>query len=274
MATLPPNSKGTVTLPQPQSVGFDPYRGATRHQTWKTLDLDQLNSLAAQAIALQLPYTLGSTGTVHTIDIEIPEGSTSPTAAVTPIDRWEMPPNEIQKSIWQHKKCLPFGADAAGVAQIQLDGGQTLAQCTAAMAAMTPDPSAAWDSDTRTAFGAAYNLASSGATHYALGQYVLRHTASTWANFAGNIADVNVEKLYTTDQLLIETADPTLWRLPIYPALIYRIRNLAKPPDRTGYLWSWRKLPSGIVATAAARIEYATEYWLEQWSTFLYDPVT
>ncbi|MGN6552317.1 MAG: hypothetical protein ACTHLW_01090 [Verrucomicrobiota bacterium] len=113
---------------------------------------------------------------------------------------------------------------------------------------------------------------------YASPQYVLRHTTNCSANSTNNISDINVDRLYTTSQLISEASDATLWIQPIPTRLKNKILTIptqsAAPTESSYYLWSWRKLPSTETLTANNRIEINTEYVLDLWSTLRYYTVT
>ena len=95
--SLPTGAKGSsASVRQPHRIGWDPTRGMTRYAVWKCINSAQIDVLATQAISWQMPYNVSSTGTTHTIEIEIVGGSTDPTQVGAPMDRWEMAANELQ----------------------------------------------------------------------------------------------------------------------------------------------------------------------------------
>jgi len=113
-----------------------------------------------------------------------------------------------------------------------------------------------------------------GQDSYAVGQYVLRHTTNCSASSTYNVSDVNVERLYTTAQLLAEVTNGSLWIQPLPTRLVTKIGSIysVTPPDAEAgfYLWSWRKLPSTETKTVGNRIEINTDYVLYLWSTLRY----
>jgi len=269
---IAPGARGSaLAWRQPDRVTYDPVRGVTRYAVWECIDDVTVDLLAQQYLALQLCYTITSSGTKHRLEIEIPGGSTDPLAQIQPQDNWQMPGNEIQKSQWEHKKAVLFDPDLVAFAVKNIDAGTKFADfITAAQA----DPTLALLLPTDTTdLKRAYNLVQRGSTHFATGQYVLKHSTNVGHNYQANVADLNVGMLYTPDQLISEITNPQLWVLPCPPRLIFKIRNLAAPDPHPDYLWSWRKLQSTEATAAGGRIEIATEYWLEQWSLFDYDPV-
>lgn len=270
--SVPAGAKGSgLAIRQPDRLTWDPTRGTVRYRIWTSIDSDDINTLAAEARSWSQPYTIRSTGTTHTIEIEVvgAEDVTDPGDQET-LDRWEMPANEIQKSVWEHPKLLGVSSRALNAAKRAVADDLTYAELAAAEATLWATLSA----DDKTAIQAAYGLAERDSSHYALGQYVLRHVTSVAAGYSANVSDSNVERLMTTEQLIAEVTDPVLWAAPLPARLQYKIEHLAAPAAKTGYLWSWRKLPSQESTAAGGRIEISTEYWLEQWSTWLYDLAT
>src|SRR5690606_6075756 len=105
---------------------------------------------------------------------------------------------------------------------------------------------------------------------YASYNYVLRHTTNVSNRWNVNIADINVNRLYTTAQLLSEAQNAGLWNYPLPPRLAYKINAIAVPTVQSGYLWSWLKSASSEASAANNRVNIVTEYALDQWSTDLY----
>ncbi len=270
-----PGAKGSGGLiAQPDRLSWNPTSGATRQRAWKSVNNDLVNAQADLLRGYLLPYDLSSTGTVFEVAVQIPGGAVDPATALQPLDRWEMPGNEIQMDKWMHPKAAIISADVATISRRHINDGKTLHECLDDIAAMSPRPDTGWTPTQYAVHGTIYSEVSQGSTHFEVGQYVLKHTTNVGAAYAENISDLNVEKLYTREQLLAETTDPLLWAYPLPGRLQYKIMHLVPPPTKEGYLWSWRKLPSTEATATGGRIEISTEYWLYLWSTFDYDPVT
>lgn len=100
-----------------------------------------------------------------------------------------------------------------------------------------------------------------GQTNFLRGERTLRHTLSAPSDYAENIADFNVEKIYTIAQLLSEAQSGTLWNFPLPGYLAYKILNLTVPSYlQENRMWGALKTGSSAVTTARARVEIATEY--------------
>ena len=103
-----------------------------------------------------------------------------------------------------------------------------------------------------------------GRTNYVHGKYLLRHTTSAPSDYAANVADFNVEKIYTIAQLLSECQDPTLWYLPMPGYLAYKILSYPVPGTMPpNYAWGALKMGSGAVTAARNRVEITTEYLID-----------
>lgn len=109
-----------------------------------------------------------------------------------------------------------------------------------------------------------------GSTEYRSPQYVLRHTTNAPSSNTPNIADVGVNQIYTTHDLLVETESSGLWLFPLPGFLSNKIGNIPVPEFKSNYLWGWLKGPSTSTTAANNRIDISTEYILAQWSTDYY----
>lgn len=242
---------------QPTEYNYDPTRGLWLTERWESAG-DNLRGIASQYQALRVGYQLIATAAKSTLVATSSNAESGQPEATT--DTWQILGNELQKDAWQHPTLFAY-ANAAGTAA----AAQSI---KTAIASHSTQP-AGLDATGQ----AIYALLDSGATHYSLGQYVLRHTTNVSNGYATNVSDFNVEKIYTTAKLLIEAQDGSLWYFPLPGRLAAKINNIAAPAVKAGYLWGWRKLPSTETTAANNRIDITTEYWLEQWSTLLYGVV-
>lgn len=111
-----------------------------------------------------------------------------------------------------------------------------------------------------------------GSTEFTRSTYILRHTTNASQAYLSNVADFNVDKIYTTAQLLTETLNGTYWLLPLPGEIEYAIRNtIVFPYTRANYMNGWLKRGPSRVTAANFRIEISTEYWAGQISTDEYD---
>lgn len=250
---------------QPDTIRFDPNRGVVVEQSYEAAGLTTLNQIAIAYQAAGWQYNFTPSGTVS----RIVSSASGPAAGQpeTTTDTWQILANEIQKDVKEHPTFLAMEESYPGtigyvVRDVDLyNSGQSPG---------SPAPDAGATADASKLF----HLLKRGATHYALSQYVLKHTTNVSNRYGVNISDVNIEKLYTTTQLLAEVTSGALWTFPMPPRLVYKLQAIPSATARTNYLWSWRKLASTETTTANNRVEISTEYWLEQWSTILYTAVT
>jgi hypothetical protein len=249
---------------QPIKVSYDPEHGLHIAVPWESAG----NNLGGLALAYQqqrVAYEWEGTDRKSQLiasasggQLGIPDLST---------DSWEILGNEIQKSLTEHPDVLAMEDAYPGtIGYIKRD--LDLYEQGLPNGDPAPDPGA-------------FPMASSlyfalkrGATHFALGQYVLRHTTNVSNQYSQNVADFNIERIYTTSQLIAEVTNGN-WTFPMPGRLVYKLQNLAAPTAAGGYLWGWRKLPSTETTTAGNRVQITTEYWLEQWNVdFIYKLAT
>jgi hypothetical protein len=255
-----PNPKvngSLAAIRQPTEVSYDPARGLQITQRWESAG-DNLSAIATSYQAARISYNL--TRSTHKSVLVATAGGGQVGYGEIATDTWQILANEIQKDLLQHNRSLAI--DAAQIREIDRGiRGDSNGKLLSSQLTISGDAVSLYD------------LLFHDQTHFALGQYVLKHTTNVSNSYGINIADLNVEKIYTTAQLLAEVTNSALWTFPMPGRLQYKISNLPAPIARSGYLWGWRKLPSTETTAAGNRIDITTEYWLEQWSTYSYGTV-
>ena len=126
-----------------------------------------------------------------------------------------------------------------------------------------------------------------GVTNFISGRYTLRHTTNAPNQFrqptgilipsgpyGWNVADFNVERVYTISQLLSEVQNCNLWILPLPQYLAYKIANYYVPNlNGSNYMWGALKQRSNAVTAANNRVDITTEYIIDQINTNLYPTI-
>lgn len=245
---------------------FDPNRGDTIVQEFASAG-DNLGGLASVLRLFRIQFDHLASPRVS----KIVATATGAQAGLPDnrVDTWQLLANEDHRSVKEHPYFLLMEYDYQAANPGQSAIGQVVSDLDA------------WNrgEDIDTTFYTDWPAAAQllqlllrGATHYAIGQYCLRHTTNVSNVYDGNIADFGVECVYTTSQLISEIADIFSWAFPCPGRLIYKISNIPAPDPVDGYLWGWRKLPSTETSAADCRVDISTEYQLGQWSTVLYAP--
>lgn len=250
---------------QPAKVDYDPERGLHILIPWESAG----NNLGALALAYQqqrVAYEWEGTNRKSTLLASASGGQLGIPDVTT--DTWQILGNEIQKNLLEHPDVQNMEVNYPGtIGYIKRD--LDLIDQGLPPGDPAPDPA------TMPLAGQLYYTLKTGATHYALGQYVLRHTTNVSNQYNTNVSDFNIERIYTTAQLIAEVGNGNSWTFPLPGRMVNKIQNLAAPTAVTGYLWGWRKLPSTETTTAGNRVEITTEYWLEQWNiAFVYKLAT
>lgn len=230
---------------------YDPINGLQVVVPWESAG-DSLVGIANQCIRDHIGFTYESNPVHSRLVLRASGGQAGiPNLAV---DEWQVTGNEIQKSLFEHPEFS--GIDEDTIDKIN-DGLRDNTHSDAI--GLTGNPLIL------------YNFLKRGQTHYALGQYVIRHSTNVSNNSTFSVSDANVERIYSFGQLNNELTNPNLWVYPFPLRLQTKIANIPAPPfTPAGYLWGWRKLPSTEHTAAGNRIAITTEYWLEQWPLILY----
>lgn len=221
-----------------------------------------------QGIACDLDYDQGDSATLSVEDA---------TYAYT-IDSWEIVGNEESRDALSHPNLLN------GIAALGYAPYSVIAVMRSDLASEIPPHAVgavtvgAFDAGgdlfpfANTIVETFYDLQCRGMTEYRRQQYVLRHKTNVPSRWTTNIADVAVDQIYTTAQLLTEVQDATLWIFPLPPRLVYKISQIPVPTAISGFIWGWLKSASTETTSAHNRVDITTEYALEQFTTNYYDP--
>lgn len=110
-----------------------------------------------------------------------------------------------------------------------------------------------------------------GATSFVHGKYSLKHTTVAPGTYSTNVADFNVEQIYSIAALLSEAQDPTLWILPLPAYLAFKISAYpvpsAMPPN---FEFGSLKMRASATTMARGKIEIVTEYLIDAWPIHTY----
>lgn len=252
-----------LPVPQAPEVSFDPQRGQVISQRWQSAG-DGLAAVAVGYASARIQYNW--TKSRHR-SVLVANASSSQLGLPEVIcDTWQILANEIQKDIKEFPAFQTMEASYPGTIGYVVRDVELYNQGSDPG---TPAPAAG----AMPYSGYLFDLLIHGATHFALGQYVLRHSTNASNLYSANIADINIERCYTTSQLLAEVQNGALWSFPMPGRMAFKLQNIAAPAAQANYQWGWRKLPSPETSTSNNRIEITTEYWLEQWHALLYPPV-
>ncbi len=103
-----------------------------------------------------------------------------------------------------------------------------------------------------------------GRTNYLHSKYTLKHTTLAPDTYSSNVAEFNIEQIYSIAQLLTEVQSNTLWILPLPGYLAYKILNYPVPIGMpSNYTWGALKMRSNAVTAARGRIEMTQSYLID-----------
>jgi hypothetical protein len=99
---------------------------------------------------------------------------------------------------------------------------------------------------------------------YVASQYVFRLTQTVSSRYSQKVVFSNVDRIYSTLQLLSETNPPS--------SLVFSVAQIPVPNTvPPGYAYGWLKKTPTVLTIAGNKIEITLEYWREIWSTYAYD---
>lgn len=115
----------------------------------------------------------------------------------------------------------------------------------------------------------AYQRALAGSDSYQSDTYTLRHTTNASNRGFTNVADDNVNCLYTLAQFFTEIGNPSFWVFPAPNEIIGALTTIFNTliPTPANYLASALKSGSSRVTAANNRVNITTEYEIFNWST-------
>lgn len=223
----------------------DPTRGLFVIRVWEGTR-DAINGIVS-TLSSDQTYTIDdSDSPLYRLTVRTPDDDTL-TSSSEVVNTWELLGNDIQKDLYEHPKSLAVTeSDLRKIRDAIANPGDT-------------PPTLTGDADTL------YKLLLKGTNAYVVSQYVLRKTQTVSSRFQTLVAFANIEKIHTTAQVISAEAVPS--------TLIFSISQIPIPASQTGYQWGWlKKTPT--VSQLGTKFQITQEYWLEQWSTYIYDLAT
>lgn len=300
------------STPQLQSwrQTYETRQGLKGEFMMRGIDIAKMSSLATEYILLgydmELDYKFG----IAELTVRTPNGevTTPGSGGQTIIDKWEVAVDEEKPSIFENQNFIqyaqsqdgPLGVKASSQLISSILSMANIADATnvssisfanwVAQTKTTPllnDDGTNYDGGTGenvTIFDVFENIYPQiqpfildyfrGATNFVHSKYVVRHTSNVPNNYASNVADFNIEKIYTISQFLAEAQNPALWILPLPPYLAFKILNYPVPTNVWDqYLFGALKLRSNAVTAARNRIEIVQEYLIDAWPTYTYGTI-
>jgi hypothetical protein len=298
-ATTAPVKRGTdEPLLQYWESSASIQNGAQTTMEWKGISLAKMSAKANQYAAagwdgkLRYEYDVATLTLSRTGSAGNPGGITTPFSDIT--DKWEVAVEQERPELFENATFLSLvqANDDVGITGYNLRSVQIIAAMRAKTVwkdfyAALQNPLKAANGETDIAgshlsaginlLGTAPNLKlfyddyARGATNFLRGKYALRHTTSAPSTYASNVADFNVEKIYSISQLLSECQSTGLWIMPLPGYLAYKILSYPVPATMpANYTWGALKCRASAVTAARGRIEITTEYIIDGWPIHTY----
>jgi hypothetical protein len=260
--TLAPGVQRGLAVPfcRRQTGKWSPTNGWTLDQEFNSLSLEAMENLAAQYQSAGIEYEItfqNGIATMRTVD----------TSGTITIDVWEITASRLNGSVFGSPKVVASVSvnDLKVLTRAYLDG-TTPADAVAALNATSPAPSPLYtepDTSTEGPTRRLYDKVKNGEeATFLLDQYSLRHTTNASNRGFFNVADVNVNRIYTQSQFFSEIQNASYWIFPapqeIIGALNAVFTNLGSAPAH--YVTGALKGGSSRITAAGDRVNIVTEY--------------
>ena len=243
---------------------FSPSNGLVESTEWMGFGEAEMVALSQQVADSGGEYDFTNALGVYTLT------ATDTSGAVT-IDSWEIgAQDEIVASTKNPLNIANCATGELDVIARAIRNGSTIAEAAIAMRA---DDSGGTYPSTLGAYAARlYQRLLTDSTGFFDSKYVLRHTTNVSNRWGLNIADINVNCIYSTAELISEVQDPTLWIAPLPGRLAFKINAITSSfISRYGtiadFQVGWLKSASSENTAANNRVNIVTDYKFYRWST-------
>lgn len=204
---------------------------------------------------------LRAIGMKHSLTVSSPDDpTTTATAQVTA--QYELLGNALQPDLREHPKSLKLGAAVVSEIDQVLDGKKKYNESTFPKSG---DAIILYDMLNQR----------HGSAGYQKSQYVFKYSriASNRAVLA--VGYNNVERTYSTDQMLAETGPPTGILNAVSEAAEKSLQpDIEATEISSGYKFGWLKQTPTVTNTANNKVQISGEFWLALWSTWIYELAT
>ncbi len=165
-----------------------------------------------------------------------------------PINVWELIGQDLNHDLYEHPKAAALTTDEVRLLRKAVDEIKRGSTITVSLGGSTSI--------------SMKDLLIKGTDAYIQSQWVLRKSQTITSKFALNLSTYAVDAIWSLEQIYaVET---------VYDNIANTINTIAAPAPKAGFKWGWLKKSPTIMAEANNRIKVTQEWWLEQWSTFIY----
>lgn len=235
-----------------QRLEFDPAKGEllTEHFTG-TLEACLTKAMELRQTRPDIAFAIESAdGPLWQIVVRSPDFSDVNPNDTTTI--WELLGNEIHKDVYQHPRSLQITDHDLKVIRNFINDPQA-----------NSSPAFTGGGTLTTYALALYSLLLKGTTAFVTSQYVLRRTRIVSNKYQVALAFNQVDHIWSSAQI-------TSTESVAIPVMI-SMDQIPIPASQSGYQWGWLKKSPTVQQTGGNRFQITQEWWLEQWSTYLYD---
>lgn len=279
MADVPSIIKGDASPQlQRQTLRYDPQRGYTHTLEYQGIATPTQNSL------LDLYNDNIRNGVECSITYEKDKVilNVNDSTGANSIDTWQIVGSELTKDGLTHPYLTQFlspqqvMAVRAGITS--LPSAQTSDDASNIIKDVLALPNIKIITDAQKALLTRFiGLQGRGATEYRVANYVLRHTTNVPNNYQTTFPFGNADRLFSTVDMIADCTNSTLYVNQLPPVMAATLATIdltnqtAFPiPASLNYAWAWLKGATTQTSAANNRVDIASEYTYECWSTDYY----
>ena len=255
-----------------QTGRWSPTTGWTFDQDFRGLNYFSMQALANVYSGAGIEYEL-------TLENGIASMRTIDTTGNVTIDVWEIHASQVTKSIFENPLVILSvpANDLSVIAYAALNGATTLPAAVSGLNASNPGTTYTTPNMSNANTLWLWNMVTqNGIESFFSDQYSLRHSTNASNRGYYNVADVDVNCIYTQAQLYSEITNSGSWIFPCPPEIIGALNTVFAHLPSPIYPFVQGALKGGASRTTAAnnRVNVTTEYLLENISGYLYPLAT
>ena len=257
---------------QRQTGRWSPTNGWTFDQDFRGLSLAAMQNLANLYGNAGIEYELTYQNGISTL-------RTRDTTGNITIDVWEITASRISLSIFGNPQIIAnvTANDLAVIGKAYVGGFTTLADAVSALNSTTPPPGTLYTEPNLTTASAQTvwlwkKVSQDQEATYFADQYSLRHTTNASNRGYYNVADANVNRIYTQSQFYSEITNGGYWIFPAPNEIIGALNTVFNGlgSAAAGYTNGALKGGASRVTTANNRVNIVTEYLIGQICNYQY----
>ena len=266
----PSNVKGAFAfnpLIQSFSAEYSPTTGYTFNSNFESLSYWACQQLAWQCAASGCSYKINYNQGKCTLEVTDNRGNVT-------IDTWEIAVNRTTRASFQNPLDIAaLSSNDLKVIAYAAQNGVTVLDAVTALNAGPPAPGTPYtnpDVTTPSKYATVFDrVITLGQDSYQFDQYSFKHTTNASNRGYYNVADANVNSIYTYAHFISEITNTNYWIFPCPAELLAALSDIfaGLASAQSNFMKGALKGGSQRITAANNRINISTEYEIDVWST-------